>query len=50
MNVGYNCKKCGTAVIVIDGQAPIRGCKCNTTIVMDLNCIASGKSKLKHGV
>lgn len=33
--MGYYCKECGLAVIVIPKQEPIRACKCNGVIIAD---------------
>lgn len=33
--MGYSCKECGMAVIVLPDQPPIRACKCNGVIIAD---------------
>ena len=43
----YKCKQCEKPVLVLQRHEPIRSCQCNTTIVADLDAVASGKSKTK---
>jgi len=32
----YSCSKCGLAIIVIPNQEPIRACKCNASIIAEM--------------
>lgn len=44
----YKCKQCNNPVLVLKGHEPIRSCKCDTTIVLDVTATCNGKGVLKQ--
>ena len=45
----YKCKECNAPVLILEGHEPIRSCSHKSTIVMDMNAVASGKSEVSVG-
>jgi hypothetical protein len=39
----YHCQECGMAVIVIDGEEPIKACDCDAPIVAELAATCEGR-------
>jgi DNA-directed RNA polymerase subunit RPC12/RpoP len=44
----YKCKKCEKPVLVLENHEPVRSCSCNTTIILDVEAVASGRSNVKN--
>jgi hypothetical protein len=43
----YYCSKCGTAVIVVPNEKPIKACKCNAPIHANMEATVYAVSKMK---
>lgn len=48
--MGYKCKSCNSVVLIIEGQEPIRSCKCpkHTPIIAEMSGKAKGVSNIKQ--
>ena len=42
----YKCEKCNLAVIIIDGEKPIKACNCEAPIIAEMEAVAHGKGDL----
>jgi len=42
----YKCSECGLAVIVLEGEEPIKACKCEAPIVAEMEGNATGSGGL----
>lgn len=45
----YRCAGCGTAVIVLPDEEPIRGCACDAPIVAEASASCSGSGGFVEG-
>lgn len=43
----YRCKECGTEVIIILGEQPIRYCKCDAPIIVDMESSINIEGNIK---
>ena len=43
----YKCKECGSQVLVIPNEQPIKTCSCNSTIIVDMSATTSGHGGIK---
>lgn len=43
----YRCSKCGLGVIIVKDEKPIKACKCNAPIIVDISATATGNGGLK---
>lgn len=39
----YKCSECGLAVIVLPNEKPIKACKCEAPIIVEMEATATGK-------
>ncbi len=42
----YKCSKCGLAVIVLEGEEPIKACTCEAAIIAEMEAEATAKGGL----
>ena len=44
--MNYYCKECGTAVIVLKDSEPIKACKCDAPIIVEMQAEATASAGL----
>ena len=42
----YKCSQCGLAVIVLEGEEPIKACTCEASIIAEMEAEATAKGGL----